>query len=232
MGAALTAKAMVEDNRAAQKAAIIAQFQASRTAARGKATGLLGTLDADFGALIANIEARNMMFGASVEVAAAASKVKVAAMGAAQMIKISGLYTSAAAQYKAAGEGAAHQAKAMAEAEAKSYESRVTGKRDSWTDGYLTDRRWKARAKAARAVGQEYAKGLRAKAEEIAGKSWANLKNDMNGVVLAINNANDLINSQAKAVKDAGAANRAAAVAASSTPAKPAAARSSSMRMA
>ncbi|MFM2246588.1 MAG: hypothetical protein RL071_2662, partial [Pseudomonadota bacterium] len=214
MGAALTAKAMVEDNRAAQKASIIAQFQASRTAARGKATGLLGTLDADFGALIANIEARNMMFGASVEVAAAASKVKVAAMGAAQMIKISGLYTSAAAQYKAAGEGAAHQAKAMAEAEAKSYESRVTGKRDSWTDGYLTDRRWKARAKAARAVGQEYAKGLRAKAEEIAGKSWANLKNDMNGVVLAINNANDLINSQAKAVKDAGAANRAAAVAA------------------
>jgi hypothetical protein len=214
LGAALTAKALVEDNRAAQKAAVIAQFQASRTAARGKATGLLGQLDADFGALVANIEARNTTFGASVDVAAAASKVKVAAMGAAQMVKISGLYTSAAAQYKAAGGAAAQQAQALAEAEAKSYEARVTGKMDSWTDGYLTDRRWKARAKAARAVGKEYAKGLRAKAEEIAGKSWANLPNDLNGVVLAINNANDLINSQAKAVKDAANANKTAAVAA------------------
>lgn len=196
MTAAAAAKATVAGALASQSAAVTARYQAARAGVRAQAAALDAQVSGKFASMIKGFQAKAAAVEASLWETAAQTKATVVALGVAQRAKITEQYAEAARLYRQAGEEGAQEAHRLSEAEARKYESKVTGKKDSFLDGYLTDRRWKARAKAARAVGAEYQKGLRAKAVEVAGQAGANLKHDLSSVQTTVAAASDLIDKQ------------------------------------
>ena len=196
MTAAAAAKATVAGALEAQSAAVTARYEAARAGVQAQAAALDAQIFGKFTSMINNFQAKAAAVEASLWETAAQTTATVVALGVEQRAKITEQYAEAARQYRHAGELGAQEAHRLSEAEARKYESKVTGKKDSFLDGYLTDRRWKARAKAARAVGAEYQKGLRAKAIEVANEASANLKHDLSSVQTTVAAATDLIDKQ------------------------------------
>lgn len=196
MGAAEVAKASVAEALEAQTTATAARYEAARAGVRAQAAALDAHIVNQFSTMINGFRTKAAAVEASLWQTAAQAQASVTQLGVEQRAKIIQQYADAAGQYMRAGELGAKEARALSEAEARGYEAKVTGKKDSFLDGYLTDRKWKARAKAARAVGAEYEKGLKAKAAEVVQQSYANLAHDLSSVTTTVAAASDLINAQ------------------------------------
>ncbi len=176
--AVTSARAAVDAAIASEKATVTAHFDGLISAAQASADSLRSTIGVAFDGALTAVDAAAATAKSEIQAGVTSSLANVGTMESAQLIKVDQLYAQANTAYQAAGQAAASGARSKAATMARNYEARVTGERDSLLDGYLTDRRWRARGKAAREVGKQYADALREEATRLAAEAAANIGQD------------------------------------------------------
>lgn len=117
-------------------------------------------LIAKHAASVGQIGTRAGLARSEIELADAQARVEVEKQRLSQVEQLERLYTETDRLYRDVGPEVGKMAVERAEAIAIDYESRKTGTKDGFWDGYLTDNRWQARADAARQTGKQYKEGL------------------------------------------------------------------------
>lgn len=157
-----------------------AEAQAAEMDAQLEATAaeIEAQLDAKLSEVSSAIEAQAASQVGLVDAARDSSLAAIDASLSTQMGEIARLYANIDSGYRAAGQEAAQAAVAESNRMAAHWLSQVTGESDSLLDGPLTDNRLKARAEAAKSVGEAYRDELIAAAEEQAQQAAGNQAQD------------------------------------------------------
>ncbi|MGY2896261.1 eCIS core domain-containing protein [Deinococcus sp. UYEF24] len=158
-GAAQTAKRNVQAASVKHASVLRASVVAARALASTQAGAARKQLDSQAQAALRALPKTTQAAKTKLTTAHAKEEQQVRAQATLQKAAVRAAFQSGATKYRAAGTTVGGEAAAHAEARASEYLGHVTGKNDSFLDGPLTDNRWKARADAARQVGQSYQQG-------------------------------------------------------------------------
>ncbi|WP_407571468.1 DUF4157 domain-containing protein [Deinococcus altitudinis] len=158
-GAAQTARRNVQTASVRHASVLRASVVAARTQATTQAGAARKQLEGHTQAALRTLPKTTQAAKTKLTTAHAKEQQQIRAQATLQKAAVRTAFQSGATNYRSAGTTVGGEAVAHADARANSYLSNVTGKNDSFLDGPLTDNRWKARADAARQVGQSYQQG-------------------------------------------------------------------------
>jgi len=158
-GAARTAKRNVQAASVKHASVLRSGVAAARARATTQAGAATTQLKAHAQTALSALPKTTRAANAKLTAAHAKEVQQLKTQASAQKAAVRAAFQSGATRYRAAGTQVGGEAMSHAEARASGYLSHVTGKDDSFLDGPVTDNRWKARADAARQVGQSYQKG-------------------------------------------------------------------------
>lgn len=164
--AAEAAKASVESAAAASSAALTASIVQARGAAVGQAAALSGQVNSAHDATVATIESETLAALDSLDAEYNAAAETIPEIEAEQITTLSDGYAAGDRRYREIGAVIGAEATNRGEYYASHYDGCHIHKKDSFWDGYLTDRRADARMKASRDVAKGYKESLEKEANK------------------------------------------------------------------
>jgi hypothetical protein len=180
--AAEAAKANVESAAATSSAALTARIAQARSDAISQASALRGQINAAHDASVATIESETMTALDSLDAEYNAAAEMIPQIEADQLTTLSDLYAEGDRRYREIGPIIGEAATKRGEYYAAHYDTCHIYKKDSFWDGYLTDRRADARMKAARDVAKGYKESLEKEANKQADEGVKGLDCDQQAV--------------------------------------------------
>ena len=215
--AAQAAKAQIEGAAAASSAALAARIAQARADAAAQAAALAAQINSAHDATVASIEAETNSALETLDADYNAAANRIPGIVAEQMWSLHDVYAEGDRRYREVGRTIGEEATARGEYYAKHYDGCHINKKDSFWDGYLTDRRADARMKAARDVAKGYKESLEKEANKQADEGAKGLACDQEAVQRSAAATVETLDSQYQSAVEALLSAQAQAVASAGT---------------
>lgn len=201
---AAAANAKISTEVQSKKGAVAARLNQARASAQARAAGARHQVEAQAETALASIQATAMMSQIMLDTeyqTALASLASLAGKETAQMQRVDRLYNDADKRYRDTGVTVGNEAAGIGNSMAAEYRSHKIHEKDSLTDGYLTDRRCEARAKAAEEVSAKYREELVKQANKQADEAMKGKAKDHETTKTVVQQSHESLTNQYTAAK-------------------------------
>lgn len=200
--AAETARNQVMTMVVTQQAAVAAHIAQLRAQARSQAQGIREQIDTEHTQTLAAIKQSCDTSSQTIETEHQNALKALDEHQTAALARVNELYGEAEGDYQQVGVKVGDEAITHGEEKANSYLARKINEMDSLTDGYLTDRKMEASAKAAREVAKQYKQGLIDAAKEQTKQMMAGKAKDIETLQTTINKSRETLKTQKQQALD------------------------------
>lgn len=184
----------------AEQAAVSARVARARARARAQAATAHGRIDSEHASAVATIQAAAEAALAALETSSQAALSRIDGTETDGLDAITSLYADSHDQHIELGRSVGAEAVERGDAYVDAYEGCKIHEMDSWTAGYLTDRRAEAQQNAARETASGYQRSLEQAATDQAAHLNEGRRNDRCGLRASATQARDAIAQQHEAM--------------------------------